>query len=163
LGELASVVGQLNLYAYCLNNPVMGVDPSGAFVISSTIIAVCLVGFIVGATIGAISGYNQGLTGWDMARQVLLGGIIGTAAAALLAAGATAIATVPAIIAGSTKLAVFGTVAVAKQFAVVGLLVYDAVAIVVAPLFGIVDMVVVEYGESADLQLLIPQPIYPLR
>jgi len=29
LGDLASVVGQLNLYAYCLNNPVMYTDETG--------------------------------------------------------------------------------------------------------------------------------------
>ena len=29
LGDLASVVGQLNLYAYCGNNPIMFVDPTG--------------------------------------------------------------------------------------------------------------------------------------
>jgi len=34
LGDLASVVGQLNLYAYCLNNPVMFTDPVGMWTFS---------------------------------------------------------------------------------------------------------------------------------
>jgi len=35
LGDLASVVGQLNLYAYCLNNPVMFTDPSGCITLDT--------------------------------------------------------------------------------------------------------------------------------
>ena len=43
--------GQLNLYAYCNNNPIMYTDASGNFAISLTFL-----GFIIGAVWGAATG-----------------------------------------------------------------------------------------------------------
>ena len=40
LAELSQNLGELNLYAYCNNNPVMHSDPSGEFAITGTFIAV---------------------------------------------------------------------------------------------------------------------------
>ena len=68
----------LNLFAYCNNNPVMYVDPTGDFAIS---ILALLIGAGVGALIGAGSSViSQGITnGWSNINgwQVLLDGTIG--------------------------------------------------------------------------------------
>jgi len=45
LGDLASVVGQLNLYAYCLNNPVMYTDETGYAV--ETVFDIISLGFSI--------------------------------------------------------------------------------------------------------------------
>ncbi len=47
-------LGGLNLYAYCGNNPVMGTDPNGTFVLSAL-----LIGLIVGAVVAAIGYYGK--------------------------------------------------------------------------------------------------------
>ena len=46
-------VNGLNLYCYCMNNPIMFADPSGHFVITSTMIWAAIgIGAAIGATIG---------------------------------------------------------------------------------------------------------------
>lgn len=81
----------LNLYAYCYNNPVMYIDPSGHFVIS--ILLTCLiVGAIAGATVGGVVAYNiassNGAEGWDLFGWTMLGvlggGILGGALGATI-------------------------------------------------------------------------------
>ena len=89
-------IGGTNLYAYCNNNPVMYVDPSGYVAISALII-----GAIIGAVIGgATSAISQGLTkGWNSINgwQVLLDAVIGGISGAL---GASGISQVVSMIAG---------------------------------------------------------------
>jgi RHS repeat-associated protein len=79
-----SVTGRMNSYdpedqsmsisgfAYCGNNPVMQVDPDGRF---------AFVPFLIGATIGGLSGYSlgksNGASGWVMAGYILGGAAIG--------------------------------------------------------------------------------------
>jgi len=48
-----------NLYAYCSNNPVMYVDPTGHAVVSISLIVGLVVSFIIGTTASAISQYVQ--------------------------------------------------------------------------------------------------------
>ena len=73
-----------NRYAYCLNNPLRYVDPSGEFVITTGVIIAAAA--IIGAGIGTYQGYktavSQGLTSWDMAGKMVLGGLIGAASGA---------------------------------------------------------------------------------
>ena len=70
VGTLSDTVGQLNLYAYCNNNPIMYTDPSGTFV--STIL-----GTIIGAVWGAINSISQGTSIW---KGMLVGAGTGAAA-----------------------------------------------------------------------------------
>ena len=44
-------INGLNLYAYCLNNPVMYADPTGHFVLSTFLIGLCI-SVLIGAIVG---------------------------------------------------------------------------------------------------------------
>ena len=74
-------INGLNLYAYCLNNPVMYIDTEGTFAITTAIIIGLITGAAIGGTVGGVYAYNQalsaGITGWDLFGQTLLGVIGG--------------------------------------------------------------------------------------
>lgn len=78
-------LSELNLYAYCGNNPVMFADPSGHFAITTLI----LIGLGVGAFIGAAASVvGQAATNnWDFSKinpwQVVLDGVLGGISGAL--------------------------------------------------------------------------------
>ena len=82
-------INGLNLFAYCGNNPVMYVDPTGNFVLSLT--TLILIGFGVGATISVgASIISQGIDkGWSNINwwQVGLDGLIGGISGALSMTG----------------------------------------------------------------------------
>ena len=82
VAELSSVAGQLNLYAYANNNPIMYTDETGEGILTAL-----LIGFIIGASVSAIS---QGLTnGWDNINYLQVGvdGAFGALAVGLAATG----------------------------------------------------------------------------
>jgi len=66
-----------NLFAYCENNPVMYIDPTGEFAFTTAIIIGLIVGAIIGGTIGGIYAYNEasaaGATGLELTGYTLLG------------------------------------------------------------------------------------------
>lgn len=69
----------LNLYCYCLNNPVMYADPSGHFVITTFLI--CLgIGTLVGGTLGGITAYSEGQ---NILTGVLTGALLGAVSSVL--------------------------------------------------------------------------------
>ena len=70
VGTLSDVVGQLNLYAYCNNNPIMYTDESG----ESFSLALFIVGVIVNASYGALSAY---INGENIFVGAVIGGIVG--------------------------------------------------------------------------------------
>lgn len=86
----------LNLYCYCYNDPVNYADPSGhmPFWLAAGLV-VAGIGLIGGATYAGISSYNAGNTGWNLAGDIALGGLIGGVAGfgigALIGAGAAAL------------------------------------------------------------------------
>ena len=144
LGTLADYPGQINLYAYCNNNPIMHTDPTGE--IFGWIIV--LIGVSVGATIGGIVGgitaANNGADAWGVVGGVLLGGVIGAAGGALLTAGgAAAYAGVASIIPSLTV-----DLVLIKETVALGLAVHNIIAVIAGPLLG-VDWQLVEWGESS--------------
>ena len=68
--QLSQTLGQLNLYAYCNNNPVMYTDPNG----ESFVLALFIIGFIVGFTYGGIDAH---LKGENEIAGALVNGVIG--------------------------------------------------------------------------------------
>jgi len=89
-----------NLYAYCLNNPVMAVDPSGCSAILTFLTILLGAFFIAGATalvVGAISGkrgpelwasvVESALLSVVMTASLVLGGVLWSASAGLFALG----------------------------------------------------------------------------
>ena len=67
----------VNLFAYCLNNPVMYTDPSGHIVITTAIIIGLIVGAVIGGTLGGITAYNSAIDkdkeGGDLFWATMLG------------------------------------------------------------------------------------------
>ena len=83
----------LNLYAYCNNNPIMYVDPTGHFAISLGL--ALLIGFAVGAAVGFGATvytdykddgevFNGSVSAGEYIGNTLIGGAIGSSAAGLI-------------------------------------------------------------------------------
>ena len=82
LDETKGQINGLNLYMYCNNNPIMYVDPSGCFPITSLLISLAI-GFCVGALIGGgfevwkqihNNGWNPANWNWAQIGLSALGG-----------------------------------------------------------------------------------------
>ena len=94
-----------NRYAYCLNSPLVFTDPSGEFVL-----AALLIGAAIGAIVGGVSSYKAQkaatgkVDGWKVAKDALIGGVVGAVAGLVGAAVASVL--VPAV--GATTLTTAG-------------------------------------------------------
>ena len=80
-------INGLNLYAYCLNNPVMYVDPTGESFILAMIIGGAIAGAIIGATVNGVTAYSEGVRGWDLAGAIVAGAAVGGIAGGIIGAG----------------------------------------------------------------------------
>ena len=91
-------INGLNLYAYCLNNPVMYEDPSGHFVITMRmLVGPILVGALFGGGAAFYSSFQKGDAWYEVALKTIsgaaLGGMLGAATglgAALVVGGTIA-------------------------------------------------------------------------
>ena len=135
----------LNLYAYCNNNPVMFVDPSGN---SISMLVVFLIGAIIGAAFGTGISIHKKKKGWDFVKTVLIGIGIGLAVAGLGIAAYSAGVGASAAISGKLVKAMAFGMTVKRAFSI-GALAYNTFAFVVAPLIGIDDMEGIEVGPIA--------------
>ena len=142
----------LNLYVYCLDNPIIYVDYSGHALGFILIFAVLLIGFVAGAIINGVSSYNAGNRGLDLLGDIFLGGSIGLAIAGLgLALTGIGIQLVAG--AGFTLLGVTG-----MQMFALGAAAFDAVAFIAGPIFGF-EMQPIEYETPSKLP--IPDKVQP--
>ena len=151
LDESKDFFNGLNLYSYCINNPIMYLDFSG-----KSLIALFL--FLIGATIaGAVLGgavaYNNGARGWDLTKNIILGGAFG------LATGG-AITVLVSVIVGAIfgiSATIFGVTAL-QAFAI-GALAFDFTAFIISPLFEI-NMQGIEIETPKKYEQPIPFPYY---
>ena len=93
-------INGLNLYAYCLNNPVEYVDPTGHIVISSLLVAIA--GIIAGATMSGLFAGANASEGESFGSAFLGGFLNGLLSGVGLAAGlaVAAIGTIPSLVVG---------------------------------------------------------------
>nr|WP_283245832.1 RHS repeat-associated core domain-containing protein [Ligaoa zhengdingensis] len=111
----------LNRYTYCHNNPVMYMDSTGNFVISTTVLLVAAGAAIVGTIGGFVGNYiadQKGATGWEKAGYIAGGAVIGAVAggvagyvAAPAVASATGVAAISVTSAGVATISANGIVA----------------------------------------------------
>ncbi len=93
--ELSGTAGQLNLYAYCNNNPVMYSDPTGEIAITTAILIGMGIGAAIGLGVGLGLGLSNGARGLELAGYIVGGIASGIIAGGIIAAsiftGGTAI------------------------------------------------------------------------
>jgi len=116
----------LNLYCYCLNNPVCNFDPNGHVALALVLL---FAGLVVGGVVGAKIAYANEKNGWNIVSGILLGMATGLAAVGL---GIT----IYAVAAGAFGFSTVLGLPVMQTFAI-GALAYNFFAFVVAPILGI--------------------------
>ncbi len=101
-------INGLNLFAYCGNNPVMNVDPSGEFFLICFIIGM-VAGAVIGAVVGGVAAYQTaketGATGWELFGWTVFGILGGAVVGGAI--GAVAGGTVGGLIAGASAIGGF--------------------------------------------------------
>ena len=81
-----SSINGLNLYCYCINNPIMYADPSGHFPVAALIIGT-LIGLASGGLLSGLKSYDDGNRGWELVGDIAAGALTGAALGASLTLG----------------------------------------------------------------------------
>ncbi len=145
------VINGINLYAYCGNNPVMNVDPTGTSFLLF-IFGVLLAGAIIGGAVAGTEAAKNGATVWEVVGQVLLGAAFGVA----IAGGALMIVAGGMAIAGVT---LFG--GTAAQIFAIGAAAFNILPMIVAPIVGITAPNPIEYNPNPYIPVT-PIPPYTI-
>ena len=96
-----TTINGLNLYSYCLNNPVMYTDPSGHSVIA------LLIAFGIGAVLGGIyGGVAAAANGQNVLAGIVIGGVVGG-----LTGFITEVASIPLMLLGTFIVGAGGDIA----------------------------------------------------
>ena len=140
VAELSSVAGQLNLYAYANNNPIMLTDETGEFAGWTLVLIGVIVGALAGGHIAGKEAVNNGKEGWDLAGSIILGITVGAATGAAAVSVGTAIASVLPGVAIKWEFT--------KQAVSLGFAVSNIIGSIIGPLKS-VDWPMFEWGNSA--------------
>ena len=73
VAELSYVPGELNMYAYCGNNPIMYTDETGEAFFFTALLVGFLVGAAIGGTVAGVEASNNGAEGWDLVGAIAEG------------------------------------------------------------------------------------------
>ena len=79
-------INGLNLYCYCMNNPIMYADPSGHFPVAALIIGT-VIGLVSGGLLSGLKSYDDGNRGRELFVDIAAGALTGAALGASLTLG----------------------------------------------------------------------------
>ena len=147
VAELSSVAGQLNMYAYCNNNPIMYTDETGEILTETLILLIAGgtigVGLLIGAVVGIVDAVQSGSTGWAAVGDVLLWAGTGVATAGAF------------LLLGGILVSFAGASAIGIPIAALGAVGFNVYPMIVMPLTGQKGM---EPVEMKPAQQVIPMP-----
>ncbi len=141
VASLSCVPGQLNMYAYCGNNPIMYTDESGEGIFFVLFLAAFTV---VGAGVGLGVGISLGHEGWQLVGDIALGAAAGLFTGSLAASifGAYGVVAGKALILGMKPISTWA----------LGSAIYDLLGFTFAPILRI-DFIPIEYDGGKDYDM----------